>query len=321
MLSKPVNLLRTLGFVAVVAMLAVGCGGGGGGGGGGQGSLAQNYDLSGTEFTVGSKEFTEQLVLGNITRLALEEAGATVNDQIGLAGSDAARTALTSGEIDMYWEYLGTAWISYLGETGTIPEPAYETVAQRDQEENNVHWLEPAPEENSYAIATNQQIADEYGLSTLSDLGTFIEQNPDQATLCVGGEFASRDDGLPGMQETYGWEFPEDQVSQIQDGLVYDQVANGDCNFGSVFTTDGRIANLDLVLLEDDENHFPAYNGALTMRQEVFEENEQLADLFGPISELLTTEQMQQLNLQVDVDGLPPEEVAETFLRDNGFIS
>ena len=137
----------------------------------------------------------------------------------------------------------------------------------------------------------------------------------------MGGEFASRDDGLPGMQETYGWEFPEDQVSQIQDGLVYDQVANGDCNFGSVFTTDGRIANLDLVLLEDDENHFPAYNGALTMRQEVFEENEQLADLFGPISELLTTEQMQQLNLQVDVDGLPPEEVAETFLRDNGFIS
>ena len=320
MLSKPVNLLRTVGLVAVVAMLAVGCGGGGGGGGGGQGSLAQNYDLSGTEFTVGSKEFTEQLVLGNITRLALEEAGATVNDQIGLAGSDAARTALTSGEIDMYWEYLGTAWISYLGETGSIPGEAYETVSERDQEENNVHWLEPAPEENSYAIATNQETADEYGLSALSDLGPFIEENPDQATLCVGGEFASRDDGLPGMQETYGWEFPEDQVSQIQDGLVYDQVANGDCNFGSVFTTDGRIANLDLVLLEDDENHFPAYNGALTMRQEVFEENEQLADLFGPISELLTTEQMQQLNLQVDVDGLPPEEVAETFLRDNGFI-
>ncbi len=320
MLVKPVNLLRTVGLVAVVAMLAVGCGGGGGGGGGGgQGSLAQDYDLSGTEFTVGSKEFTEQLVLGNITRLALEEAGATVNDQIGLAGSDAARTALTSGEIDMYWEYLGTAWISYLGETGTIPEPAYETVAQRDQEENNVHWLEPAPEENSYAIATNRETADQYGLSNLSDLESFIQENPDEASICVGSEFAVRDDGLPGLQEAYGYEFPD--IQRIQDGLVYDQVANGEgCNFGSVFTTDGRIANLDLVLLEDDQEFFPAFNGALTMRQEVFEENEQLADLFGEISPLLTTEQMQQLNLEVDVNGIPPEEVAETFLRDNGFI-
>src|SRR5215210_6041397 len=135
-------------------MIAVGCGGDGGGGGGG--SIAQNYDFAGQTYTVGSKEFTEQLVLGNITRLALEEAGATVNDQIGLTGSDAARTALTSDEIDMYWEYLGTAWVSYLGETGSIPEPQFETVSERDQEENNVHWLEPAPEQNSYAIAANQ---------------------------------------------------------------------------------------------------------------------------------------------------------------------
>ena len=320
MLSKSVNLLRVVGLVVVVAMLAVGCGGGGGGGGGGgQGSIAQNYDLSGAEFTIGSKEFTEQLILGNMTLMALEEAGATVNDQIGLAGSDAARTALTSGEIDMYWEYLGTGWVNYLGETGNIPEPAYETVSERDQEENDVHWLEPAPFENTYAIATSQDIADEYGLQNLSDLGPFIENNPDLAGLCVGSEFANRDDGLPGLQETYGYEFPD--VQEIQDGLVYDQVSNGEgCNFGSVFTTDGRIANLNLVILEDDENHFPAYNGSLTMRQEVFEENEQLAELFAPISELLTTEQMQQMNLQVDVDGLPPEEVAETFLRDNGFI-
>src|SRR5215207_10119647 len=121
------------------------------------------------------------------------------------------------------------------------------------------------------------------------------------------------------MQETYGWEFPEDQVNRIQDGLVYDQVSDGEqCNFGSVFTTDGRIPNLDLVLLDDDENFFPAYNGALTIRQEVLQENEQLAQLFAPISELLTTEEMQQLNAAVDVEGQPPEEVAEQFLRDNG---
>jgi osmoprotectant transport system substrate-binding protein len=309
--------LRLLGIVAVVALVAVGCGGGGSGGGGG--SIAQNYDFAGQTYTVGSKEFTEQLVLGNITRLALEESGATVNDQIGLAGSDAVRTAMESGEIDMYWEYLGTGWINILGETGSIPEPAYETVRDRDLAENNIYWLEPAPEENSYAIATNRETADQYGLSTLSDLGAFIEENPDEASICVGSEFAVRDDGLPGLQEAYGYEFPD--IQRIQDGLVYDQVANGEgCNFGSVFTTDGRIANLDLVLLEDDQEFFPAFNGALTMRQEVFEGNEQLADLFGEISPLLTTEQMQQLNLEVDVNGVPPEEVAETFLRDNGLV-
>lgn len=315
MLAKPVSLL--LGLAAVV-MLAVGCGGGGGGGVG-QGSIGQNYDLSGAKFTVGSKEFTEQLILGQITMLALKEAGASVNDQTGLPGSDAVRQAMLAGEVDMYWEYLGTAWITYLGETGSIPEPAYESVAERDLKENNVHWLKPAPFENSYAIATNRQIADEYGLRTLSDLGRFIEENPGLATICVTNEFAVRDDGLPGLQEAYGYEFPE--VNRIQEGLIYDQVAGGEqCNFGSVFTTDARIANLNLVLLEDDQEFFPAYNGALTMRQEVFEKNEQLADLFAPISELLTTEQMQRLNLQVDVEGQPPEEVAEQFLRDNGFI-
>jgi osmoprotectant transport system substrate-binding protein len=317
LLNKPSNLLRLLGIVVVAAMVAVGCGGGGGGGGGG--SIGQGYDFSGQEFTVGSKEFTEQLVLGNMTKLALEESGATVNDQIGLAGSDAVRTAMESGEIDMYWEYLGTGWINILGETGSIPEPAYETVRDRDLEENNIWWLEPAPEENSYAIGTNRETADQYNLSTLSDLESFIQENPDEASICVGSEFAVRDDGLPGLQEAYGYEFPD--IQRIQDGLVYDQVANGDgCNFGSVFTTDGRIANLDIVLLEDDQEFFPAFNGALTMRQEVYEENEQLADLFGEISPLLTTEQMQQLNLEVDVNGVPPEEVAETFLRDNGFI-
>ena len=204
MLPKPLHSLRAAGLIVALALLALallaaGCGGGGGITGGG--SIAQEYDFSGNEYTVGSKEFTEQLVLGNITRLALENAGATVNDQIGLAGSDAARTALTSGEIDMYWEYVGTAWVSYLGETsGAIPGDDYQTVADRDLEENDVRWLEPAPEQNSYAIAANQQIADEYGLQNLSDLGSFISENPDEATLCVGGEFADRDDGLPGMQ-------------------------------------------------------------------------------------------------------------------------
>ncbi len=317
------KLARLIGLVVLVAALAVGCGGEANPfSGGGGGSIGENYDLSGQEFTVGSKEFTEQEILGQITLQSLEAAGATVEDQIGLTGSTTVRDSLTSGEVDLYWEYVGTAWISYLGETGDIPgDNDFQTVAERDLEENNVKWFAPANFENSYAIATNQETAEEYDLQTLSDLGRVIEENPDVATMCGGSEFLGRDDGLPGVEEAYGWQFPGEQVTQVQDSIVYSAVDEGqDCNFGSVFTTDGRIQNLDLVVLEDDQEFFPSYTGAMTARQEVFQENEQLADLFAPIAEELTTEQMQELNAQVDVEERFPDEVAEEWLQENGFI-
>src|ERR671916_1903654 len=121
------NLLRLIGLIAVLTVVAAGCGGAGGGG-----SVSGDIDLSDAEYTVGSKEFTEQLILGQITLQALEAAGATVNDQTGLAGSVAARQALESGEIDMYWEYTGTNWLTYLKETKPLPDAQqqYEAVAK-----------------------------------------------------------------------------------------------------------------------------------------------------------------------------------------------
>lgn len=134
---------------------------------------------------------------------------------------------MESGEIDMYWEYLGTGWINILGETGNIPEPAYETVAERDLEENNIHWFEPAPEENSYVIATNRETADTYGLSTLSDLESFIAENPDEASICVGSEFAVRDDGLPGLQEPTGTSSPMSSAFRMASSTTRSPTARG----------------------------------------------------------------------------------------------
>nr|MBA2781753.1 glycine/betaine ABC transporter substrate-binding protein [Rubrobacteraceae bacterium] len=142
------NLPRLLGLVAVLAFVAAGCGGGGG-------SASEAADLSGAELTVGSKEFTEQLILGQITLQALEAAGATVNDQIGLAGTVAARKALESGEIDMYWEYTGTGWINFLGHTKPIPDSQkqFEAVAKEDLAKNDIKWLSPpAPANNTYTM-------------------------------------------------------------------------------------------------------------------------------------------------------------------------
>ncbi|HVL54371.1 MAG TPA: glycine betaine ABC transporter substrate-binding protein, partial [Vitreimonas sp.] len=257
-------------FTALVAGLAIAvaaCGGGAtqspGGGAASPGAGTSpatspdggnGADLSGVEVTVGSKEFTEQLILGEITKQVLEDAGATVDDQTGLVGSTTVREALTSGEIDMYWEYTGTGWITHLGNEGPVTgsQEQYDAVKEADAE-NDIVWLEPAPFNNTYAIALASETATELGLTTLSDLAEYAADN--DATLCAAAEFLSRDDGLPGLEEAYGFEFGSGNISELELGLVYTSIDKGDpCVFGEVFATDGRIAALDLTVLEDDKN-------------------------------------------------------------------
>jgi osmoprotectant transport system substrate-binding protein len=282
-------------------------------------------DLDGATITVGSKDFDEQLVLGNITKLLLEDAGATVNDQINLGGTDAARAALVGGEIDTYWEYNGTAWISFFGETEPIADriEQYEVVRDRDAEEEGLYWLDPSQFNNTYAIAFQADAADDLGNpETLSDLGDLIENDPDQATLCVESEFASRDDGLPGMEELYGYEFPSGNVTTLDTGVVYTATAERDpCNFGEVFITDGRVTALDLTVLEDDQGFFPLYNASPVYVEEVYAEyGATLQELHAPVTEALDNDTMAELNARVSDAGERPEAVASDWLTENGFI-
>jgi osmoprotectant transport system substrate-binding protein len=162
--------------------------------------------LEGVEITVGSKEFIEQHVLGQIAIVALEAAGATVSDQTGIEGTPAVRTALEAGEIDLYWEYTGTGWSTILGheiaEAPTDTEELYQAVSEEDAG-NDIVWLDAAPVNNTYAIATAPGVASGLGISTLSEYAQLVQDNPDEATLCAAAEFLVRDDGLPGMEETY----------------------------------------------------------------------------------------------------------------------
>lgn len=139
--------------------------------------LVEDVDLSGASFTVGSKEFTEQLILGHLTMLVLEEAGADVRDRTGLVGSTTVREALLSGDIDMYWEYLGTGWVTYLDNTEAIPDvdEQYEALQAAD-EANGVAWLPPAPFNNTYAIAMTEERADELGISTISEMAELVRE-------------------------------------------------------------------------------------------------------------------------------------------------
>lgn len=312
------KLLATSGAITLMAGLAA-CGGGDDGGSETEGLL------DGASITVGSKDFDEQLILGHISRLALENAGADVTDEINTGGTDVARAALESGDIDTYWEYNGTAWISFFQETDPIADriEQYEVVRDRDLEENDLHWLEPAQFNNTYALAYPSEAAEELGNpETLSDLGELIENDPELATLCVESEFSARDDGLPGMEETYGYEFPDDQVTVLDTAIVYSAADERDpCNFGEVFTSDGRVSALDLTVLEDDEGFFPLYNPSPVFTDEVFSEyGDELQEIFNPISEALTQEEMTQMNERVSVDLEQPEDVAEDWLSENGFI-
>ena len=317
-----------LGVVVVLCVVvAAGCGGGTGGGGGNVGGseAGQKVRLSDLEISVGSKEFTEQKILGQIAIQALQAAGATVEDRTGLAGTDAAREALTSGQIDAYWEYTGTGWITLLGHTEPISDSdsqkQYEAVAEEDLKKNRIRWLEPAPANNSFAIAVRSEAAGVLGVTSLSELGVLAQLRPEDATLCAASEFLKREDGLPGVERAYEFELPNDNIVELEEDRIYGAIDEGDrCNFGEVFITDGRIKALDLTVLEDDERFFPFYNPSLNVRKEIIDEYPGIADVLAPISEKLDNDTLRELNAAVEMDGKSEEAVARQFLKENGLL-
>ncbi|CAN5355464.1 glycine betaine ABC transporter substrate-binding protein [soil metagenome] len=324
MTATRTRLARLVALLAALTLLAAACGGEeetGGDGGGGD-ALAETLDLEGAEVGVGSKEFTEQLVVGNIAAMALEAAGAEVDNQVGIIGTNVVRQALESGEIDMYWEYTGTGWITILGNTEPIANEReqYLAVAEEDLDENGIVWLEPAPMNNTYALAAGPDAAEDLGVETLSDVAELDEE---ELTLCADAEFLSRDDGLPGTEDHYGFDWPEDGITELDLGIIYAATGAGDqCNFGEVFATDGRIQAQDLTVMEDDQDFFPKFNLSMTMQEETYRENDvDYDELFNTIAAALTNETMTDMNSQVDVEGEDPEDVAEQFLIDNGIIS
>ena len=284
-----------------------------------QGELA-DIDFDGAAIGVGSKNFTEQIVLGKIAAILLESAGANARDLTNVPGSTSARQAMLNGDLDMMFEYTGTAWITYMGNTDPIPDEQeqYEAVRKADAADD-IAWLPPYPMNNTYALASNRETADKYGLETLHD----IEKIPaEERTICTDVEFRARNDGLFPMLETYGIDKPpHDNIMEMDVGAVYAAVSKGSCNLGVVFATDGRIPALDLNVLDDPEAFFPKYNAALTVRSEVLEEYPEIEELFAPLADLLTNEKMQELNARVDIDGEDYADVAYDFLVEEGFLA
>ena len=291
------------------------------------GPLQDAESLDGAELSVGSKNFSENILIGKMALILFKSAGADVTDLTNIPGSASARQAHLEGQIDAMWEYTGTGWITYLGHDKPIKDEQeqYDAVRAEDKKENNLDWLPPAPMNNTYGFAITEESAKKYpDVTRLSDIGKVPVED---RTFCVESEFANRPDGLDGMLKTYGVPqgkangVPGDNIQLYQTGAIYDATASGRCTFGEVFTTDGRIIALDLKVLEDDKQYFPNYNVSLVVRDEVLEEYPQIEDIIAPVTEKLTNEVLLKLNAQIDVDGREPADVAMDWLRDEGFVT
>ncbi|MGW2177876.1 glycine betaine ABC transporter substrate-binding protein [Streptomyces sp. NPDC001732] len=286
------------------------------------GSVGRGRPLDGASLTVTSKNFSENIVLGQMIGLVFKAAGAEVLDRTNLPGSISAREAIVKGDADAMYEYTGTGWITYLGHAKPIPDPLKQWEAVRDEDRRNgVTWLPKSTLNNTYALAISRRNNAKYHLRTLSDVAALAKKNPAVVTICVENEFASRDDGLPGMEKAYGMSVPAANIKKMDAGIIYTQVSKSDsCLLGEVFTTDGRIRAMDLEVLVDDRHFFPNYNAAPVVHTKTFEKYPEIAALLDPVSRKLTTEVAQVLNAKVDVDGQDPHEVAKDWLIQEGFI-
>ncbi|MFE9605684.1 glycine betaine ABC transporter substrate-binding protein [Streptomyces hokutonensis] len=285
------------------------------------GTVGRGEPLKGAHLTVTSKEFTEQLILGAMMGIAFEAAGADVLDRTGIQGSIGAREAVKSGDADGMYEYTGTAWITYLGNSKPITDPMMQWQAVRDADlKNGLTWLPPSALNNTYALAMNQANFKKYGTKTLSDVAALAKKDPGAVTVCVESEFANRADGLPGMEKAYGMSIPAKNITQMDTGIIYTQVKKGSCTYGEVFTTDGRIKSMNLAVMADDKKFFPNYNAAPEINTKALKKWPAIAEVLAPVTKKLNNTVARTLNAKVDVDGEDPHQVALDWMKAEGLV-
>jgi osmoprotectant transport system substrate-binding protein len=285
------------------------------------GTVGRGEPLKGAHLTVTSKEFTEQLILGAMMGIAFEAAGADVLDRTGIQGSIGAREAVKSGDADGMYEYTGTAWITYLGNSKPVTDPLKQWQAVRDADlKNGLTWLPPSALNNTYALAMNQANFKKYGTKTLSEVAALAKKDPGAVTVCVESEFANRADGLPGMEKAYGMSLPAKNITQMDTGIIYTQVKKGSCTYGEVFTTDGRIKSMNLAVMADDKKFFPNYNAAPEINTKALKKWPAIAKVLDPVTAKLNNTVAQTLNAKVDVDGEDPHQVALDWMKAEGLV-
>lgn len=267
---------------------------------------------------IGARVFTEQTMLAELTAQYLRDKGYQVQITGGL-GSNLARSAQETGQLDLLWEYTGVSLVAYNHVDEKLDsDQTYQRVKELDAKKGLV-WLSPSKFNNTYALALPDKIAQQYPqVNNMSDLTTVLKAEADKGHIvALDTEFANRSDGLVGMVKHYGMNLGRENTRQMDAGLVYTALRNGQVFAGLVYTTDGRLNAFKLKVLEDDKHYFPDYTAAPVIRKEYLDKHPELADLLKPLAALLDNQTMRTLNARIDVDHESPTVVAAEFLREH----
>ncbi len=265
---------------------------------------------------VTSKNYNEQLIMGNVLAILIEEnTDLNVERKLNLGGTNVAFEAIRNGSVDLYVEYTGTGYVSIMNrETTKDTRKAYEEMKKYYNDEFDIAVLTPLGYNNTYALATRRDIIERYNLKTISDLARVSNE------LVIGTtfEFAEREDGYIGLQKSYDLYFKDSK--SVDGALRYQAIANGNTDVTDAFTTDGLLKMFDLVLLEDDLNFFPPYYAVPIVRNEIIETHPEVKIQLERLGGIIDEEMMIDMNYKVDKYGQDPARVAEEFLRENGLI-
>lgn len=277
---------------------------------------------AGEKIVVGGKNFTEQYLLANMAEQLLKKGGYDVQLQTGV-GSAVARRSLENGQIDIYYEYTGTAFTVFYKKSDrdimTDEKKVYQWVKKQDAKKGLV-WLHPVQFNNTYTLMMRKKQAERLGIVSISDLSEHIRSHPDDLVIGVNAEFWERPDGFKPLMKHYGFGVPYQKVKKMDSGLVYKALLDKNVDVSMGFATDGRIDAFGFVTLEDDLSYFPVYNPVPVIREEVIKENPKIEKVLKPLAEKLTTKEIQHLNAAVDIEHKDVSAVAKDWLEEKGLL-
>lgn len=265
---------------------------------------------------VGSKDFTEEFIVGNMYALLIEANGIPVERKLNLGGTPVLQQALVSDQVDVYPEYTGTGLLTVLKlPSMTDRQAVYSAVKDGYKKQFNLAWLDPAPMNNTQALAMKKDVAAQRNIKTISDMAA----QASELTMIGPPEFEQREDGLPGISKAYG-NFQLKKYLPVDPGLRYEGLVNGQADVVVAFGTDGQLAAYDLLVLQDDKGLFPPYQIAPVIRQQALDANPKLAGVLNQLAPLLDDATMRTLNYEVDGKRREPADVAKEFLQQRGLI-
>jgi osmoprotectant transport system substrate-binding protein len=281
---------------------------------------------AGDTVVVASKIDTEGGLLGNMILAVLDHAGIPTENKVQLGPTKIVRTALTSGEVDIYPEYTGNAGFFFSipdDPAWKNPEKAYEKAKELDKA-NNIVWLQPAPANNTWAIAVRKDVAEKNNLKTMDDFGKWVAGGG-KVKLAGSAEFVESPAALPGFQKAYGFKLTADQLLVFSGGdtAATEKAAaeqTSGVNAAMAYGTDGQLAALGLVVMTDTKGVQAVYEPAPTVRQATLDKYPQIKDLLDPVFKTLTLETLQTLNAKIAVDGEDAKKVAKDYLTEKGFL-